>query len=109
MFGMRSKGNIDFDEYYDQEGDVYYVTFKTGEPSYSREIDDILILDMGMFSNLPTGFRILNFKKMKVMQLQFAVFIRKINQLIEEGFGLTETLKTREQQVKEALQEVLSK
>ena len=107
MDGKHSKGNIDFDEYYDQEGDVYYVTFKTGEPSYSKEIDDILVLEMGIFTNLPTGFRILNFKKMHVTDLEFAIFIKKINRLIEENFSVKDIIKTREQQVKEALQVVL--
>ncbi len=103
--GKHIKGNIDFDQYYDQEGDVYYVTFKTGEPSYSQEVDDVLILDMGMFTNLPTGFRLLNFKKVK--HIEFAVFIKKINRLIEENIDLKNIIKSREQQVKEALQEVL--
>jgi len=50
-------------ERYDQEDDVYYFTFKTGEPSYCVEVNDVLLLEIGMFSNLPTGFRILNMSK----------------------------------------------
>ena len=105
MFGKHGNMNIDFDEYYDQESDVYYVTFKTGEPSHTQEIDDILLLDVGMFTNLPTGFRILNFKK--VGRISIALFIEKIHKVMEENFRLSETIKTREQQIKEALQEVL--
>lgn len=107
MDGKHCKANIDFAEYYDQESDVYYVTFKTGEPSYSQEIDDILILDMGMFTNLPTGFRVLNFKKHVHDKVTVTVFVKKINRIIEENFHLKNILKDREQQVKEALQEVL--
>ena len=105
MDGKLCKANIDVTEYYDQESDVYYVTFKTGEPSYSQEIDDILVLDMGMFTNLPTGFRILNFKKH--VHDKVTVFVKKIHKIIEQNFRLKDILKTREQQVKEALQEVL--
>jgi len=48
---------------YNEEDNIYYVTFKTGEPSYSLEMDDRLLIEMGLFTNLPTGFRILDFKK----------------------------------------------
>ena len=59
--GAKGQMNIDFSETYDQEDDIYYVTFNTGEPSYCTEVNDMLLLERGMFSNLPTGFRILNF------------------------------------------------
>ena len=68
--------NIDFSEYYDEEDDIYYVTFKTGEPSGVVELDDILLLEVGVFTGLPTGFRILNYSKHKVDGVRFA----KINQ-----------------------------
>jgi len=64
--------DIDFCESYDQEDDVYYVTFKTGEPSYVMEVDDILLLEIGMFTNEPTGFRILNFSKNKVGEISYS-------------------------------------
>ena len=33
---------IEFSELYDQEDDIYCVTFKAGEPSYVVELDDVL-------------------------------------------------------------------
>ena len=63
--------NIEFSEHYDLEDDIYYVTFKTGEPSVVMEIDDVLLVEIGIFTNMPTGFRILNFKKHKVKKVQF--------------------------------------
>lgn len=48
---------------YDEFGDVLYVTFGTGEPSYCEEVDDFLLLELGIFSNLPTGFRFIGFKE----------------------------------------------
>jgi len=63
--------NVDFAEQYDIEDDVYYVTFKTGEPSFVMEVDDILLLEVGIFTKMPTGFRILNFKKHKVTKVAF--------------------------------------
>jgi hypothetical protein len=65
--------NIDFSETYDQEDDVYYVTFKTGEPSYCVEVDDVFLLEVGLFSNLPTGFRILNFHRNNVQAVGIKV------------------------------------
>lgn len=50
-------------ETYDRENDTYYVTFNTGEPSYCVEVDDVLLIEVGLFSGLPTGFRVLNFSK----------------------------------------------
>jgi hypothetical protein len=63
--------NVDFSEYYDVEDDVYYVAFKTGEPSFVMEVDDILLIEVGIFTKMPTGFRILNFKKHKISKVSF--------------------------------------
>lgn len=57
------KEEITFDEVYDQEEDIYYVSMKTGEPSYCIEMDDIIIAEVGMFTKAFTGFRVLNFNK----------------------------------------------
>lgn len=58
-----------WDEVYDREEDVYYVSFGTGEPSYCLEVDDMLVLEIGMFSNLPTGYRILNMSAHETRQV----------------------------------------
>ena len=52
-------------ESYDTETDTLYVSFGTGEPSYADEIDDVFVVEMGMFSHLPTGFRVINFSQHK--------------------------------------------
>jgi hypothetical protein len=56
---------IETSEVYDQEEDIYYVTVMTGEPSYVVEVDDRLLIEVGLFTDLPTGFRILNYTKHK--------------------------------------------
>ncbi|HEX3624818.1 MAG TPA: hypothetical protein VGO67_03545 [Verrucomicrobiae bacterium] len=38
---------------------------KTSEPSIAQEVDDTLLAEFGMFTSLPTGFRILNYSKTK--------------------------------------------
>lgn len=80
MQGIKGKMNINFEEIYEQETDTYYVSFNTGEPSYAIEVDDILILEAGMFTNMPTGFRILNYKSNPVKGVQFLIKkIKKAN------------------------------
>lgn len=106
MKGKIGNMNIPFSETYNEEDDVYYVTFKTGEPSYCHEIDDVFVLELGLFTNLPTGFRILNFKKNKVKTISIGVLIKKVKQTlhkIEQPH-----LGDRENQVKRALKEVLA-
>jgi len=76
-YGKLGMMNIDFDEIYDQEDDIYYVTFKTGEPSYCVEVDDKILLEVGVFTNLTTGFRILNFRKSKVKMVEFKKLVNR--------------------------------
>ncbi len=98
--------NIPFSEVYNEEDDVYYVTFKTGEPSYCYEIDDVLVLELGLFTNLPTGFRILNFKKNKVGFIGIRVLLKKIRETMHKIDQ--PHLGDRETQVKKALEEVFA-
>jgi len=77
-YGKLGMMNRDFDEVYDQEDDTYYVTFKTGEPSYCVEADDKIVLEVGFYTNLPTGFRILNFHKSKVKMVEFKKLVNKV-------------------------------
>ena len=83
--GLKGKMNIDFTETYDREDDIYYITFKTGEPSYCVEVNDNLLLEVGMFTKLPTGFRILNFQKSKIKAVEIGGLIKKIKKALKGG------------------------
>src|SRR6266404_6737586 len=83
------QADFEFSERYDPEDDVYYVTFKTGEPSCVVEYDDILMFEMGLFSKMPTGFRILNFKKNQSMAAKFKVTLNEIFQAKVREANLT--------------------
>lgn len=105
MKGKIGNMNVPFSEIYNEEDDIYYVTFKTGEPSYCYEIDDVLVLELGLFTHLPTGFRILNFKENKIKAISIGVLIKKVKQTlhkIEQPH-----LGDRENQIRKALEEVL--
>lgn len=105
--GAKEKLNIDFAETYDQEDDIYYVTFKTGEPSYCVEVNDNLLIEVGMFTKLPTGFRILNFQKSKIKAIKIAVLIKKIKKTLSKA-ALRPTFQERERAVERALETVLA-
>src|SRR5438477_10251113 len=104
MKGKIGKMNIPFSEVYNEEDDVYYVTFKTGEPSYCLEVDDVLIIELGLFTNLPTGFRILNFKQNRIAAVKVNVMLKKIKESLQNI--RQPRLGDREIQVKKALEDV---
>ena len=97
--------NIDFNEIYDHENDVYYVSFKTGEPSFAQELDDILLLEIGLFTKMPTGFRILNYSKHDVALIQLPLMMRKVKREMNSVCKQYSTIfKKREGQVEKALE-----
>ena len=107
--GTKGIMNIDFSETYDQEDDIYYVTFKTGEPSYCVEMDDVLLLEVGLFTNPPTGFRILNFTKNNLAGVKLDVRIEGLTKKIKDILSKkTPTMRQRQAQVERALEKVLA-
>lgn len=50
--------------HYDKEADVFYVNLKDDEPTYTKNIDDFIMLEIGWFSGLLRGFCLLGLKEM---------------------------------------------
>ena len=99
--------SIAFSEHYDEEDDIYYVTFKTGEPSGVLELDDILLLEVGAFTGLPTGFRILNYSKHKIDAVEIAVKkVKEAMSTVKKDFPAM--MDTRSKQVTRALQKTMA-
>ena len=67
--------NLQFD--YDEESDVLHITLGTGEPSYCEEIDDILLLERGMFSHQITGFQIMDVRLHGIKKVEVIAYIQK--------------------------------
>src|SRR2546426_390725 len=65
---MKSK---DLQVDYDEKADVLYVTFGTGELSFSEELDDDLVLDFGIYSGAPTGFQLLHVVALQIIPWVF--------------------------------------
>ena len=99
---------IECSEFYDQEDDTYYVTFKTGEPSYCIELDDVLLLEVGVFTNLQTGFRILNYQKTKVktVKIKIQMLLDKVKTALSDKPH--PTFRKRNAVVRDALEKVLA-
>lgn len=94
------------DQMYDREADVYYVSFGTGEPSYCVEVDDEVVIEVGMFSNLPTGYRLLNMSRLKTETRPIEEIKARMRQVLQ-ALPKT-TMADREAAVERSLDEVLA-
>lgn len=56
---MKVKPHIDYDE----EADVLYITFGSGEPSYGDPVDGFFLIERGMKTDKVTGCRLIGLKK----------------------------------------------
>ena len=72
--------DVKFD--YDKDGDVLYITFGTGEPSYCEEVDDMLLVERGMVTNAITGFRILDVRHHKIQSVE--VWVGKMEKVLQK-------------------------
>lgn len=63
--------------HYDKEADVLYVSFADDEPAYTKSIEDFLLLDIGWFSGLPKGFRILSPRAHNIKQINVVDLVTK--------------------------------
>ncbi len=83
-----AQGTIKPKQTYDKDADVLYVRFVNDqEPTYVENVDDIMLLEIGWFSGLPKGFRILGPKYHKIDAIQMAVITRikkQVRKLMEQ-------------------------
>ena len=99
---MAEKGNkVKFD--YDKNADVLYVTFGTGEPSYSQEVDDHVVIDYGMYTGAPTGFQILHIAEANVGNVQVQLKKTLTELTINSKQSLQAMLSEREHLMKTAI------
>ncbi len=105
MAAKSVEGDIEFSERYDKDSDVYYVTVRTGEPSIvAHEHDDVILVEIGMFTRLPTGYRILNYSKYTLKAKVFQkLFIESCKQA---GLKRLKDSKEGERRINKMLDEV---
>lgn len=102
------KEEFTFDEVYDQEEDIYYVSIKTGEPSYCVEMDDIIIAEVGMFTKAFTGFRVLNFNKNRHALAQLLLTGKLKEEMKESMKSIKQLQDSREAAFEQALEKVFA-
>jgi hypothetical protein len=97
----KTKGNemtVDYDEI----ADVLNVSFGTGEPSFSEEIDDLVVVDFGMYTGAPTGFQVLHVKETGINEIQ-VILEKKLPELVDrKAKSLKAVASEREHMLKEA-------
>ena len=74
--------NVQID--YDEEADVLHITLGTGEPSYCEEVDDILLVERGMFSHQITGFQIMDITLHNIKKVEIIGYIQRIAQTVKK-------------------------
>lgn len=86
--------NIQFD--FDEIADVLHITLGTGEPSYCEEVDDILLIERGIFSHQITGFQVMDVNYHNIKKVEVIGYIeraaKKVRQQLEENLQLTNRL-----------------
>lgn len=104
MSEFKNASEIQLSEQYDKDADIYYVTVLTGEPSIIEEVDDKLLVETGIFTGMPTGFRILQFSKNKLAMAGFKHAFKEICKLA--GLKRKDDIKLRQQSIEAFLEKV---
>ena len=75
-------GEIKVEHHYDPEADVLYVSFADDEPTYTENVDDLLYLEIGWFSETPKGFRVVGPRANNVKSIG-AFLVKQIKRKLE--------------------------
>lgn len=73
---------LKIDHHYDKEADVLYISFGSDEPAYTENVDDFLMLEIGWFSGLPQGFRIIGPRAHKLQSVKFKTIVGNLEKEI---------------------------
>lgn len=74
--------NVQFD--FDEAADVLHITLGTGEPSYCEEVDDIILVERGMFSHQITGFQIMDITLHGIKKVEVIAHIQKAAKKVKQ-------------------------
>jgi hypothetical protein len=84
---MAEKLNIT--HHYDRTADVLYIDFGFDEPCFTEALDGSIMVDIGWFSKLPRGARIMSPKAHKIESIKMV--IGQIGSLMEKQVQLIQT------------------
>ena len=68
---MAEKMNIT--HHYDNLADILYIDFGSDEPCFTEDLNGFLMIDIGWFSKLPRGARIISPKALKVSSVKMVI------------------------------------
>ena len=89
---------------YDDETDVLHVTFGSGEPSYVKNMDDFFLMELGIYSQLPTGFQLVGPRKKGIKSFTMAMrAFKRREPLMERQYR--QSMRTREGLIREAFRQ----
>lgn len=63
---------------YSQDADILFISLGSSEPSYSEEVDDLLLVERGLFTNEITGFRVLGVKHHRIGNVKVQTIIAQV-------------------------------
>jgi len=88
---MAEKMNITY--HYDEYADILYIDFGSDEPCFTEDINGFLMIDIGWFSKLPRGAKIISPKAHKVKSVKIMVqqIERTCRELMEKQAQLIQT------------------
>jgi hypothetical protein len=73
---MAEKMNIT--QHYDELADILYIDFGSDEPCFTEPISGVVMLDIGWFSKLPRGVKIISPKANQIKAVGFKVIITQV-------------------------------
>ena len=77
-----ANGELKIQHHYDSDADILYISFADDEPTYTESVDDILYLEVGCFSGIPKGFRIMSPMARK-LEIDITTIVKHLRQVVE--------------------------
>jgi hypothetical protein len=98
---------INITHHYDEKTDVLYIDFGSAEPCFTEDLDGFLMIDIGWFSKLPRGVRVVSPKSLKVKSIKMFITQaeKECRELMEQR---AKQIQTSEPILKNALDSVLN-
>jgi hypothetical protein len=84
---------INITHHYDKDADILYIDFGSDEPCFTEDLDGFLMIDIGWFSKLPRGAKIISPKAHKIRSVQMIgrKIERKCRKLMQKQAKLIQT------------------
>jgi hypothetical protein len=84
---------IKITHHYDEDADILYIDFGSDEPCFTEDLDGVLMIDIGWFSKLPRGAKIISPKARRLRS--FSMIIARVEksckQIIEQRVSQIQT------------------